>query len=341
MAPPETALRIAVENSTWNNIGDAFYQMAIIAVLRKFLPLAQINSLDGPSTRAFRTGRFRENAFDFRFHSNADHYVFSGPILGADFLRDYAPLIKHIIKKGRSYSLLSVHAYAEGDLLAQICQFLKSYPPLAIHTRDTYTWKKLQSLNVEVYDGICFAFFVNEIDGIEIKSSSEPYVCLSYHSQREPKLAIRSERSSRFSEIAVLGRGSALWNVQRHFEWMQRHQTRVGAFQIVRPVHGFYPSPHLTHSKPNSYITYNPKIFLQMYASSEGVITDRVHAAVAACSFGRPAHVIPLDNRFKLFDRGPVIKCGNIVELDHARLAAERQALATWLTKIYSPRVHT
>lgn len=51
---------IAVENSTWNNIGDAFYQTSICQMLARALPQCEVVTFDGPIVRDLSTPNVRQ-----------------------------------------------------------------------------------------------------------------------------------------------------------------------------------------------------------------------------------------------------------------------------------------
>lgn len=331
---------IAVENSTWNNIGDAFYQLSLQNCLKQTLPNATITSFDGPFRRAFRPRGFAKNGYDARFATMADHYVFSGPILGEGFFEEYAPLIEQLTARGASYSLLSVHAYAKGALLERMHAFFRDHPPTAFQTRDNFTFKKFNTLDVRKYDGICFAFFVSKLPGIPTVRPDKPFIALSYHSGPDPKLSISRDGAGTLIErLSVEPRKARNWRFARHIDFMRTYETEVGGYDIVRPVHGFYPSPHLTFARPGSFITYNPLNFLAIYAHCEAVVTDRVHAGVAALSHGNPAYVSSIDSRYAIFERAPVTRHGDFLVLDAARLEEEYKTVLAWLSEAFSPLI--
>ena len=336
-------MKIAVENSTWNNIGDAFYQTALQTMLSKALPGDEVFSFDGPIARAFRPRMFERNTFDARANVEADHFVFSGPILGASFADQYGPLIRAIVESGRSYSLLSVHAYSQGEELALLREFLKAYPPKALETRDQTTFAKLEGAAPRQKNGICFAFFVRYIDGIPSFDPERKYVCFSFHNSREPQIRAANPGADFFDaqfDVGAEQRSLIPWKLSRHFDFAADYPTTLNGRTIVRPVHSFYPLPHLIFSRKNSYISYNPKNFLSIYKGCEGVVTDRVHAGVAALSFGKPALVTRLDGRYALFERAPLERKGDVVRLDPAALDAIYADHMTWLRTDFHDAIH-
>ncbi|RWC35148.1 MAG: polysaccharide pyruvyl transferase family protein [Mesorhizobium sp.] len=334
-------MRIAVENSTWNNIGDAFYQTSLQHMLTRSFPEASVFSIDGPVERAFRPGRFARNAFDISDVYDADHFVFSGPILTSRFPVLYGDLIRRIHERGRSYSLLSVHAYVEGAELEATRELLRRYPPRAIHTRDRSTFNKLQGICDCMLDGICFAYFVGTLPGVPNVSTSDEYVCVSFHSQREPRLVLDTPNARELVTADLRVKffnklPSTLWRGARHLDFLRRHPQRLGQWRIVRPVHGQYPFNHLTFGRPASYTTYNPLSFLAVYKGCSGVVTDRVHAGVAALAFNKPAWVQRLDGRYELFRHAPVQKRGDFLVIRPDALQAEWLRHTSWLRGVFA-----
>ncbi|TIL62936.1 MAG: polysaccharide pyruvyl transferase family protein [Mesorhizobium sp.] len=327
-------LTIAVENSTWNNMGDAFYQTSLQRILQAQLPQHRVVSFDGPIKRGFRPGRFGRHSFDVRTWTHADHYVFSGPIFHR-FVETYGDLIKAIVDKGSTYSFISVHSNTYDWELPNLRSFLTNYPPKAIHTRDRYTYDKIGDLAKESLDGICFAFFVRYLDGIPDLAPRDPYLCSSFHSIREPVLTCDpapDEKSFVGSAVSFeLKKANIPWRWDRHLDFKRAYPLKLGHWSIIRPVHGLYGFSHLVFSRPNSYVTYNPLNFLSIYKHCDGVLTDRVHAGVVALSFGRPVRLLAVDKRFELFSNAPITRTDGIFEIDNRELAKQYERHTDWI----------
>lgn len=330
-------LTIAVESSTWNNIGDAFYQNSLIHQFRKHFPAYDVVSMDGPVQRAFRPGKHIGRAYDSRPRVDAAHYVFSGPILGATFVDHYGPLIKDLVARGRSYSLMSVHCNAEGEALERNKRLLRAHPPVAIHTRDHLTFEKLKGIAPCEMDGICFAFFVSEIPHLPILDQKEPYICASYYRGWEPAFAGVASSATELQTSGVRLEwhkqlDQKKWRFARMFEYRRPSADKLGPWTIIRPVQAFSPLPRLTFSKANSFISYNPNNFLAIYKYCQGTLTDRVHAGVATLSFGKAAKVERVDTRFTLFDRVPVKDVNGFMTLEPGALDPLYAEVSTWLS---------
>lgn len=330
---------IAIENSTWVNLGDAFYQLSLQNIFSQAFPNARIVAMDGPVSRAFRVNRNRmvSAPFEADSHTDADHYVFSGPIIGPNFLSIYAPKIKKYLKAGKSYSLLSVRCGVSGEALRKVREFLQEYPPVAIYTRDPSSLEKLHSICSTERSGPCFAFFVNMLDGIPDIVPSEPFLSVSVYCSREPKITV--DMIGGLSEASIhwaSDPNTRLWRFQQHLEWISVFQTKhhIKGFDIVRPVQGLSGFPHKNFGKPNSYTSFNPLCYLGVIKSSAAVVSDRVHAGVAGLSFNRAVHIRPVDGRFDLFTDIPLETDGPFWRLDPSFIDKAYDDALNWVREI-------
>lgn len=339
----KTKKTIAVQNSAWSNIGNAFFQMSAMQMLSEALPNYYVVGMDDPAERVFRPRQFKKNLFDVRNWYDADHYVFVGPQLGSLFLSDFAEQIKAIVERNKSYSLLSMHSEAEGAELKRIKDFLQTYPPKAFHTRDHMTFDKLSGQTQCKLDGCCFAFFASYLNNIPKLTPDRPYICSSFYRSYEPNITIGNITSNDFLgcgiKVQFHNKSILPWGLSRHLEVNKKYPTELGNWNIVRPVHGFYPLPHLIFSRPQSYISYNPLNFLSIYKYCEGVVTDRVHAGVVTLSFGHPAYVVEVDSRFGLFEAGNVEKQGDTMFLRKVTLDQAYQKHFTWLQNDFAAAI--
>jgi len=330
---------IAVENSTWNNVGDAFYQLSLQRIIKLAFPDANVVALDGPIERAFKLGstRIRSEPFEADMHTNADHFVFSGPIVGGNFLRIYAPRIKAISEAGQSYSLVSIHCALEGNELEETRSFLRAHPPRALHTRDPSSLEKLKGLAAHARSGPCFAFFVRMLDAIPDIQTENPYLAISVYRSAEPKITMA--RDGALGEASIYWSdepSQKYWRYIQHLEWMERFQTKqdLAGYDVVRPVQGHTPFPNKLFGKPNSYISYNPLCYLGVLKSCEAVISDRVHAGVTGLSFGRPVHIRPVDGRFDLFTGLPMENDGPFWRLSPDFISEAHDDALDWIRAI-------
>ncbi|MEL7547245.1 MAG: polysaccharide pyruvyl transferase family protein [Pseudomonadota bacterium] len=327
---------IAVENSTWSNIGDAFYQQSIEEVFRRTFPDSQVFAFDGPAERAFRAGNWIKNSTDLRPHTVADHFVFSGPILSDTFLKRYGQLIKNIKDARKSYSLISVHGGADPAALAPTFEFLNRYRPCALHTRDQFTFERFSGVSDYRHSGLCFAFFAKHIENLPALKPDIPYICSSFYSIPEPKFEVRANsklevEGLRFTQFK---RNILPWRAARHLQFAAPHIERQSGFDIIRPVHDAYRFPNVSFGRRKAYLSYNPKCFLSVYKYASATISDRVHAGVVSLSFGKPALIKPRDARYELFDNPAITKTDGLLRADQKEIDRQYDLHIDWLRNI-------
>lgn len=330
---------VAIQNSTWNNVGNAFYQMSLFNVLSRTFPDVEFVHFDGPGESSFNPGKHDRNMFDIRPFVAADHYILSGPILNPKFPLHYGTLIEKIVKSGASYSLFSSHVWQNHNTEA-LLDFLRGHPPAAVHTRDAPSFQVIGDLTDCALDGICFAFFVSRIPNVPTVRFDKPTLAVSFYRGPEPTLSI-APKGGRVPEAALklTEMPARNWRITRHFEHRKRYDTMVGDYGIVRPVHSFYPLPHLIFNRANSYLSYNPHMMLGLYQGVDAVVTDRVHAAVAGLSYGKPAMVAEVDGRYALFDKLPLGNQNGFFVPDTAAFDAEYDRLVSWLTGPFATKI--
>jgi hypothetical protein len=324
-------MRILVENSSWNNIGDAFYQFSLFNLLKKACPAHQIAFLDAPTVRSFRVPpRFVRNVYHADLIQDADLYVLSGPILNSSFLRDYAPLIRKWAQRKANYVLVSVHG--EPGSQREIAEFLQSHPPLLLSSRDTPTYSLYKNCAFPTYDGVCTASLVSLTCEPGDTSPDKPYVACSFYDGYEPRFTVVENENGEIVDVAGIAdwQPDRWWRFSRHLEFVRRkYPGMVGKYDIVRPVHDIaYKFAHLNFARENSLLSYNPFIYLAIYKGAKLTVTNRLHAALPALSFGNPVAYVGRTARNGALDRlglrnyqGRVVTCApDIIAREHAGL---------------------
>lgn len=300
-------MKIIVENSTWNNIGDGFYQSALYSLLKKTYPEHNILMGEGPIKRAFRprTAAQEKNAFSLMQYQSADIHVFSGPILRT-FLNVYAEKIKSIKDRGENYVFISVSSAGISDsVLVETGEFLKKYPPLFASTRDPETFHKFKSYIKNCYNGICTAFLVNRTLPVDEIQPPFPFFVSSFYRELEPVYSTVGPVSI---ENVSLERKETFFNIKnqfsRHFNFLRPQQENLNDHKIIR-VHQDVSTHfhHIKFSHPNSFMSFNLLSYLSLYKSADFTISDRVHSCAASLAFGKPARLFTKSLRAGIFER--------------------------------------
>ncbi|MBC8505952.1 MAG: polysaccharide pyruvyl transferase family protein [Chloroflexi bacterium] len=317
------------------NIGDAFYQGALLNLLRNLRPFDEVSTLDGPPGRSFRhDGRFRENIFDIRIHYAADIWCFSGPILNDRFMERYAPLIVELRSAGKQYMMLSCAGPHNCESRRDIKAFLRQYPPIAFSTRSEITYEQYRDISDDSYNGVCAAFFSSFLFTPPIERKK--WIVSSFYSGLEPDISFTTflDGSIDIDSVQIKEKKYPLWRIIRHIEWLRPFPEDVAGYKIIRPVHDLsYKFGHMNFGKPNSYLSPDPFSYLSIYAASDLTISDRIHACVASLSFGNPAIVCGKWDRIDLMSRMGIGKKGlYLLPPSREQIKKEYQNFSSWLS---------
>ena len=293
-------MRVLVENSTWNNIGDGFYQSSVENIFRRLHGDGVVSVMDGPIGRAFRPKNRGQNAFQLNEWQDADLYVFSGPILNDEFLPTYAKIIENLTTKGAKYCLISVNG--NGYSLERNREFLRTYPPTAFSSRDEPTFEMYSASCPYSLNGVCAAALVSETCTVADLTPSSPYVTVSFYERREPILEIVKGEVRVASERP--DQKDSWWRIKRHLQHLRSSQESVGDYLIIRPLHDIaYKFPHLNFASSNSFLSYHPMSYLSLYKHTHMTLTNRVHAALPTLSYGNATRYFGKTNRDGVFGR--------------------------------------
>lgn len=329
---------IGVENSSWNNVGDGFYQFSLVRMFEREFPEHAVRMIDAPAHRSFKIDRSaKSRAYDTRGDLDLDVLVFSGPILGSTFMADYAPVIRDHVKRGGRYMLVSVHG--DSSKAKDIVPFLEEYPPMLLASRDRSTHQHFTSPHYASYDGVCAASLVSitcSDDLLDVRQDVD-YVTVSFYDGYEPELELRYGSDGAIVGVNGLSswRRERNWRVLRHFEGLKRYPSTIDGRKVIRPVHDIsYPLNHLRYARDNSLLSYNPLVYLGVYKGTSLTVSNRLHAVLPTLSFGRPAAYIGATARNGALERlGLQNHQDNLLTLEHSALQNEYDALVDALRR--------
>lgn len=302
-------MKIIVENSTWNNLGDGFYQFALFELIKKIFPNDEVFYGEGPIQRSFKPSKKHEkNALKLNEHQKADIHIISGPMLGKINKPDYQEMIKNILNSGNNYALISCSsAGVEGNKLQKVKDFIKEYPPIAFSSRDPLTYQNFSNVIPNAYNGICTAFLVDKLLKVDTLDIGKEYFVSSYYRQPEPEFHSKLS-SPNIEDIIIKPKKPIIpflpWKINRHLEFYQNSKGNVGEVEIIRTVQQVSTKSNYFNFKyPNSYISWNPITFLSAFKGAKFTISERVHACATTLAFGKPARLMIDNPRNGIFDR--------------------------------------
>jgi len=325
-------MRIVLLKTWLTNIGNGFINKGAGVCLRKAFPDADIIEFSlFPQYTAMQSGL--KNVFQFRYGTiraipgeqrivnvlnlfkEADLVVVPGAIL----YKNWIPTFMKILQKGNnetSVVFLGCGGSPNPEEIGYIKDRLRAIKCRlkALFSRDTETFDYYSDIFDFSYDGIDCGFFVS--DWYRPPRCDEEFIVATFDKIKEPKL------NSKYKVI------------------------RLSHSSLGTPFAGFIREMYSTIScariniwrKDNTFFSDSLEDYLFFYANAKEVHSDRVHACVAALSYGVPARLYYSTHRAKLFekvlgDAGENIT-KKIVCIDHDKLEKEKMGLINALKEL-------
>jgi len=211
-------------------------------------------------------------------------------------------------------------------------------------TRDTDTFNLLGDLSEKSLDGIDFAFFLSDYYPVQKIGALTNSVSLNFDKIPEPRISLNSSSSSTGASFDFAG---DRWQIKfpRFRQWLARSSRygmflegvlfggneveKIGDYDVVRLDHRPHPLVRAkTYRSPRMLVNDTPYPYLQVYGNAALTMTDRVHAAVAALQYGKPAMLFSSSPRVRLLDRL------GLQEIDHQPVWLDKELLKEEKRKI-------
>ena len=329
-------MKIIVENSTWNNVGDGWYQFSLYFMLKECLPQHEVILGEGPIKRAFRitSSKQMKNALNWMDYQAGDIHVFSGPLIPT-IDTEYKHTIQEIKKRKKDYVLISASGTGlSKSRVTEIGNFFKKYPPLFFSSRDEESFNNFSPYIKNSYNGICTACLVDTNIDIQSYKMEEPFFISSFYTELEPSYSLQNNDDvCNIENLQIEHHKTKFYlpfKIARHLNFMQPQQAYIGNLKIVRTIQNLNTRfNHINFAMPNSFISFNPLSYLEITKSSQFVISDRVHACAIALACNKPARFLFNTPRAGIFDRmGFDYKSNNGIMYPNIRkIKEERQLL--------------
>ena len=290
------------------NIGNAFFDLGCLHLLKKAMPDASIHfSTEQVGNYLVENGGNLSSCIDYIGNIEADYIVVAGPMLLRSMRSLWANTIDKMKKRGTKLVLLSAGCgeYNE-DEKKIVRNFLEEVRPYAIISRDTYTYEEFGDLAENKYDGICCAFYVDDYFK-PYKLLFDEYVVFNFDKGVEPffnEELCKDDCGKIFEPSAWLYKKLSRYDPRRYM-FAKKRLEKIGKYDVIRTAHSFNMSwpRKLLMKSPNMFVSDTPYDYLNLYANSKALLSDRVHACVAALAFGKPAMFFGNTPRSKLFSR--------------------------------------
>lgn len=281
-------LTILYSGGGWiSNVGNAFIDYGCIYSLKKAIPNCNLYATSNLHYRLIHDYKIftvlsknkadskQKNILNLRNFINADYYVFSGSMLHIKWFKIFWDMIKELAQKNSRIIIYGGGgvSYSQQEI-DTVREYLKKLNLFAFISRDEKAFKYYKDLAKYAYNGIDCGFFVNDYftpPKLEIAA----YIILAFDKfkSREPNIA---------TEKKIIRIHHSPWDIGRFKFFIKSKIKRLSVYD---------------------FCSDNPEDYLTLYCNCDATYSDRVHACVAALSYGKRARYYTRSLRSLLFDQ--------------------------------------
>ncbi|MEE4255782.1 MAG: polysaccharide pyruvyl transferase family protein [Bacteroidales bacterium] len=328
------------------NVGNDFFTKGIEYAITRAVPDSSIYITQNLPGYYWKEGNKNpKNSFNYLGHMELDYLILTGPLFDVRFPHIWEETLSTLKNKGTRILIFSAGSqqYSENERNT-VSKFLEFVEPYAIISRDSPTYEAYKELAEYSYDGIDFAFFINDIFK-PYKLDLPEYVILNFDTMPEPVFRPGGSDENSFRFLGEDWRfkkkqmNKVNKTIYRFFpEWFTFHNQEFGKYEIVRPYNFVNPgNSKKFYTLPGTYLSELASDHVNLYANASGILSCRVHSCVASLVFGKEAMLFSKSLRGQLFDR---VGLGDIrkhpVKLDLSYLKDEKKKQLEFLKKIFA-----
>ena len=251
------------------------------------------------------------NAFDLQEHARIGYVVQSGAFLSKDWFQMHGDILSKLSKKGVKIIIngggIGENAYSEEEI-EETRDCLRKLSPYVFISRDRKSFDSFKDLAEYSYDGIDCAFWVSDAY-TPLKLDLPEYIVLNFDKHPEP------EDLSTDKGKLLIRTHHAIWH---NFSFSQYFRMKKNYYD-----------------RKNTMISELPYDYLNLYANTSAIYSDRVHACVATLSYGNPARLFGSPSRAVLFKKIGASKITEkIIKPNLNKIEKEKQKQTDFLSRI-------
>ena len=346
--------RVACINGYWStNIGNAFFNMGAEYVLKRVFGEENVHMIFD-QTAYINRGQNIKNAINYYAHLNVDYVVLLGPVLTSSFLSIWKETLNELRRRGIGYMILSAGTMKIDELaLREIKRYFAENPPYLMTTRDRETFEEFKNVVSQIYDGICFAFFVPDCYK-PVSTDLRPVLAVNFDKIDEPELFLDDVRGAdihfkfKGRDMGLKFRGLLTQCLRKTDRFTDafvyllsilpagKKNGKLKEYTIIRTDHRFFPMvKRKVFRYQNSFCADVPQTYANIYAEAELTLSDRVHACAIALAYGNSAYLFAKTGRSALLKRVGAEGIENHpVSIDLNVLKNEKEKLISYLRSV-------
>lgn len=340
------------------NIGNAFFNLGADYVLKQVFGEENVTMVFDQPAYITQWNTNKGNppwAIDYWSHLNVDYVVLLGPVITRAFLNIWQPTLDRLKHRGIRYMILSAGMMKYNDeVITKVKEYFMENPPYVMTTRDRDTYDMFRDCVPNIYDGICFAFYMPECYR-PVSTDLKPLMAVNFDKIDEPHIYIdapekKSDISFPFDGQQISMKFGGVFSrlglkTDRFTDALvyamsplprSKRPTKIGKYNIIRTDHRYSPMfMRKVYRYPNSFCADIPHTYANIYAEVELTLSDRVHACAVTLAYGNAAFLFAKTGRSALLKR---VGADGIeehpVKIDLDYLAEEKRKLIEWLKSI-------
>jgi len=340
------------------NIGNAFFQLGGLYVLKHIFPDAEIAIIaEQPGYPSYWNprGGNPKNYLKMASLIDVDYLVLMGPLFRPETEKIWGDDLDEILSTGTRLVMLGVAAMRyEESYIEGYRKFLKKHPPFLLTSRDRDSYNIFGEYAIHAYDGIDLGFFLPEVyKPVGFRNKTKPFIAMNFDKMPEPTIKVVDEVNSNenISYDSVFTFNNKKWllkfpGLRTKFARISRYTMflegifgkgsqvdYIDGYTVIRTDHR--PHPLLgkkTFRYPNMMVNDTPYPYLEIYSQAELTLSSRLHACVAALSYGMSSLLFSSSPRCRLFERLDIYEINKSpTKVDLLRLASEKQKLLDFI----------
>ena len=351
--------KVAYIGGYWSpNIGNAFFNLGADYVLKQVFGNENVTMVFDQPAYITQWNTNKGNppwAIDYWSHLNVDYVCLLGPVLTRAFLPIWKKTLDKLKTRGIRYMILSAGMMKYDEtVIAEIKEYFKTNPPYVMTTRDTDTYDTFKDCLENIYDGVCFAFFMPDcyqpvstdlppLMAVNFDKIDEPYI---YIDEPEKKTDISFDFNGQTVGMKFGGLFSRLGlKTDRFTDALvyamsplprRKRPATIGKYTVIRTDHRFSPMfMRKVYRYDNSFCADIPHTYANIYAEAELTLSDRVHACAITLAYGNSAFLFAKTGRSALLHRvGAVDIEKHPVKIDLDYLNNEKLKMINWLKNV-------
>jgi len=335
------------------NIGNSFFQLGTKYLFENMFPEDHVVMLsDQPGYWNVGQGN-PPNAFILLEHIPLDYLVIQGPFLRPEYDKIWLKTLKKLYERGVKIVVVGAGMMDYSPAaIEQYRAWLTEIPPFVFTTRDEETYNHLADLAEHAYNGIDLAFFVSDLFK-PILLEWEKFIVLNFDKDPEPKILLGNQGESQSNLDYEFEFGDQIWRLKfpKFRTYLSRkfkpysfidaflpgnYPLQVGDYSIVRTDHRFNPLLlKKVFKAPRAFVSDLPYSYLNLYANAKLVLSNRVHACVAALAYGKSAMLISKTPRSRLLTRAGAFDIKQKpCSIPLSKIEEEKKALVDFLKQV-------